>query len=91
MKKVDPFKGLEGKDQPRPENYPVLMDWLEKHNARCNDQIVIGQNAIEIWVVNGRLIMILLFPNKKGWDIYTALDTNVIADTLRDAESRVKL
>ncbi len=78
-------------------SYDHLMDWLNKHNARCFDQIKnISQHSwLEIWTMNGRVLIVQVFIHQgkpNGWEIYTACpDTNLITDAFKDAEVRLKV
>lgn len=87
-------------NKPYVSNYPVLQAWLEKHNARCMWQVPrepkpddVGydwapQAYIECWMVR-RPIIIVIYSNKMGWEMYSALDSAKYADTFEDAEKRL--
>lgn len=78
-------------NKPYTSNYPVLERWLEKNAQVCQWQIKLPHAAVECWLVNGRPVIIIVYANRMGWDVYTALDTNKIEESLMNAESRVGL
>lgn len=83
------------KNQPYISNYPPLADWLEKVNAICNWQLRRGVHPhsmmIENWTVNGRIVLIEVYSNGHGWNIYTPNETIDIVKTLADVEKRCGL
>ena len=84
------------KDKPWTSNYPPLETWLRNMDARCNYQLPLGgepeePNAyVESWSLpNGRDFLIVVQGGRRGWDVYTAPDTNDAANTLADATIRL--
>ena len=80
------------------ENYPPLHEWLRKHEARCNWQVPLGGEEpenptafIESWQVGRGELIVVVRANQFGWNIYTALPGNGIAESLADAEVRLGL
>ena len=70
----------------------ILKAWLEKHNARRLWQSTVkGIGYVTAWNVNGRVVLVLEYKDKRGWELFTALDTNEIDATLSDAEGRLGL
>lgn len=87
---------LKNEDQPWTANYPALQRWLDAHGARCVAQLPLGnvrspQAYLETWMVNGRVFVVQVFAERKGWNIYTAYPGNETTDTLIDAEQRLGL
>jgi hypothetical protein len=81
-----------GANAPVLENYRALRLWLAKHHALCLWQKSLGDAiTLEGWEVNGRPIVIELYAFGKGWQLYTAIDSNGVEDTLADAEARVHM
>lgn len=85
-------------DKPWIHNYPPLRDWLNKHEARCNWQIPLGDpdrpNAyVESWTFAGATgeVIIVVLANQNGWNLYTPHTGNKIDDSLIDAEHRLGL
>lgn len=84
-------------NKPWISNYPPLQDWLNKIDARCQDQIPVGGPVepiayLEKWgTPNGRVFIVEVRANKMGWNIYTSTDDGTIQGTLQDAESRLGL
>lgn len=91
-------------NHPYVSNYPDLAAWLEKHDAHCAWQVPSSpapedydpawypSSYVEGWRVRGGLIVIIMiYSNKCGWDLFTALDSNKVDATLADAEERLGL
>lgn len=84
-------------DKPWISNYPPLQEWLNKIEARCAEQIPVGggRNPIsylEKWITpSGRVFLVEVRAYNRGWDIFTASDSNMINETLTDAESRLAI
>jgi len=81
---------------PTTADYPVLVAWLNKHNARCHWQASHGEmahavTAIEGWLVNGHIVIVEVYSEGRGWNIYTTSDDNRIDVSLLDAELRIGL
>lgn len=85
--------------QPWVANYPALKEWLDKHEARCQQQIPVGgtkeepDRYLEYWLFpsSGKLAWIEVRSGGMGWEIYTAQDSPDIEETLEDADARLKL
>jgi hypothetical protein len=81
--------------KPYVSNYPPLKQFLDKMEARCVEQLPIGNARtpvayLEKWAApNGRTFVIEVRANRMGWEIYTGIDSGLIAETLTDAESRL--
>ncbi len=79
-------------DKPYVANYPPLAEWLEKIEARCDWQLPLGTALVEGWrTLRGSTFILVVHADKKGWEIFTALDDNKIDATLLDAEKRLGL
>ncbi len=82
--------------KPWVSNYPPLQEWLRKTDAVCHEQIPVGKARapvayLEKWVMpNGRAFILEIRANRMGWDIYTAAATGMVAETLEDADRRLK-
>lgn len=85
---------------PSPEvsDYPPLLEWLNKHNAQCAWYLSDWETGtkkpvrhIEAWIVRGAIVLVELLSDKRGWNLYTAPNTNDIAKTFLDAEERCGL
>lgn len=90
-------------DKPWVSNYPPLQDWLRKHEARCMWQWPCGEPPsdpderygwtpvayVECWMVNLKTIFLVVHARKMGWEIYTALDSPKVDETLREVERRL--
>lgn len=82
-------------DQPWISNYPPLKAWLDKIGAMCGQQVPLGDPEeprayFELWsVTGGKSFMLIVFANRNGWEIYTPVYTNKVAETLADAEKRL--
>lgn len=83
-------------------NYPPLQTWIDAHGHQCVWQQKIyperekrGEicTVVECWVVRPtmRLVVIVVHPNKRGWDMYTAPDTNKIDETILETNVRLGL
>lgn len=82
------------KRHPKLSDCLPLVEWLNKHNAKCLWQRLPptdGAATVEAWVVNGHVVLIVIYADRAGWDLYTGMSTNDIAETLADAERRVGL
>lgn len=81
--------------KPWVSNYPTLLNWLHKIEARCMEQIPVGSARnptayLEKWVTpNGRVFVVEVRANRAGWNIYTDANTSHIELTLADAEKRL--
>ncbi len=88
-------------NRPWVSNYPPLAVWLEKHEARCMWQLPLGGEPDEptayvehYMIVKGNkasLFVVVVHANGHGWEIYTPCDSNMITETLEDAEKRLGL
>lgn len=82
--------------KPWVSNYPPLKEWLDKIEARCVDQIPVNGPIeptayLEKWgTPNGRMFIIEVRANRMGWNIFTDCASNTIAETLADADRRIK-
>jgi hypothetical protein len=83
-------------DKPWVANYPPLATWLEKINAACIEQHPIGPLSnpiayLERWMANGRVFVVEVRSNRRGWNVYTARHTNRIDETLANAERDLEI
>jgi hypothetical protein len=90
-------------NKPYVDNYPQLKQWLDKHEAACMWQAPREERPrragcdwsprayIECWLVGGRPLIIVVYANKMGWEVYTSANSVSISDTLNDAENRLGL
>lgn len=90
-------------DRPWTSNYPPLQEWLRKHGARCQWQVPYGNSGmrengeavpaayIECYTIGRGSVIVVVQAKKMGWDVYSALPTNSIPETLADAERRCGL
>jgi len=87
---------------PYVENYPPLRDWLKKHEARCMWQLPMqpehGREEpptayVEQWMFpkTSRMVVVVVYANKMGWDVFTSSNEHQIDATLEDAEERLGL
>ena len=77
-------------DRPWMSNYPKLHEWIhEKHEARCLTQDAVGTSYFEKYLVNGRVVLVEVLPNKGGFYIWTMSESNEYAEIFADAERRV--
>lgn len=88
--------GREAADEPWISNYPPLDAWLKKHDARCMWQIPYGdperpQAYVECWRVGRGSVVVVVRADNHGWDIYSNLNTNSVAESLDDAARRCEL
>lgn len=79
-------------------NYPPLADWLHKHGARCQWQVTTDgkpasstNSMVEAWLLGDSMCIVVVHPNRCGWDIFTPGDDPEVYVTLRDAEERLGL
>jgi hypothetical protein len=86
------------KNKPWVANYPVLKEWLDKHNAACYHQLPRGdknepRSYVEIWMIPGanQPFIIQVYSNQDGWEIYTSANTTSNDETLADAGRRLGL
>lgn len=89
MKHAD--KQRQPSDEPRLDNYPTLEAWLTDINARCLWQADVesSMRSVEAWTANGNMFVIVMYECRRGFNIFTALDSINIADTFADAERRM--
>lgn len=74
--------------KPFVENYPPLKAWLDRNQAKCQFQQPYGKHMIEGWLVAEVMVVIIVYADRGGWDLFTPCqDTNIEA-TLRDAAAR---
>lgn len=76
------------------EEYPQLREWLAKHNARCAWQRPGPSGTyIEHWRINGHVVIVVLYPKRNGWDLFTQVggNTTIICETLAEAEAKLGL
>lgn len=79
-------------DEPTLENYPALRTWLDKINAVClwrYDESSL--RSVEAWSANGTMFIIVMYEKARGFDVFTAPNTNRIDETFIDAEQRIGL
>lgn len=84
---------------PEVTDYPPLLEWLNKHDARCvwfiSDWETGRKNPsrhVEAWMLRGgAIVLIELRADKRGWNLYTAPNTNDIPQTFADAEQRCQI
>jgi hypothetical protein len=79
---------------PYVENYPDLLDWLEKHSARCAWQHFDERHqrhSVEGWLVGPALVIVVVHADRHGWELFTASPNAAIGPTFAfaDAESRL--
>jgi hypothetical protein len=83
--------------KPPMKEFPVLGEWMEKHAARiCWETHVPGTHIwLECWIFMSGRIGILMFNAPEGmrptWDIYSTDESIGVAESLKDAEERLKL
>lgn len=64
-----------------------LEAWLEKHHARRIDEADLGNQRHVLYAVNGHLLIVVLEPGKRGWNIFIpASPENSIPATLKAVE-----
>jgi hypothetical protein len=74
--------------EPFVSNYPPLAEWLAKHDARCMWQKMDKQMSIEGWLVGSRIVIVQVWADGHGWDLYTSQQSQEIESTFDDAERR---
>src|SRR6185437_2567006 len=92
------------KNKPSPDNealvdnYPVLKAWLTKVGARyqwsspCSDAAGPLAATIYHYTIKGAgPFIVLVHPDKHGWNVYTACSSNKVDETFADAEYRLGL
>lgn len=94
QKKPTPARAETNENKPWTSNYPPLNEWLHKIEARCMDQIPVGDPEnprayLEKWIVNGRVFALEVRADQHGWEIFTANYTNSVDETFADAEKRL--
>lgn len=82
------------RNEPGVSSYPPLREWLEKIEARCVWQHMNGapnqrHSAVEMHTANGRVFIVVVHAEQRGWEVYSAADTNQITASLLDAEERL--
>ena len=82
--------------RPDINNYPPLRDWLHKLEARCMWQLPVGNRAnpdayLEMWYGAGlpRPVVVLVYADRMGWELFTPCDRAQVEATLADAEARM--
>ncbi len=78
--------------RPYMENYTVLRDWLEKHNASCAWQHYDERNeaqSVEGWLIGPSMVIIVVHADRGGWNLFTAGPNSAIGPTFADAEARL--
>lgn len=87
-------RSTEDRDKPWVSNYPALLAWLDKHRARCMWQEYDNEHSrrsVEGWLVGDTMVIVLVYADQRGWELFTpCLDTEIAA-TLADAEKRLGL
>ncbi|MFA4971493.1 MAG: hypothetical protein WC683_02690 [bacterium] len=84
-------------DKPWVSNYPELQRWLDDHDARCQWQLPMGDPEspsayVEAWQFStGHVAIITVRGNRNGWNIYSALPSNLTIESLDDAAKRLGL
>ena len=78
---------------PDVDSYPPLKEWLDVNGHSCMWSTRVGaQVLVEQWLLkNHAIVIIVVRPMQRGWDIFTCADTTDIKATLRDAEIRTGL
>ena len=81
-------------DEPYTDNYPPLKAWLNKHNGRCVEQVRLNcgtraEQMLEVWNIGNGSVVIRVWAERAGWDIFTAHASNSIELALNDAELRL--
>lgn len=81
-------------DEPYVDNYPPLHAWVTKmmdeHDARWAWQTRLNNGMLECLQVGAHAVIILVYPRKHGWDIFTrTTDSPNIAETLAAVEKRI--
>lgn len=84
----------ENKNKPWVDNYPDLKGWLRRIDARGEHQLPIGSAEaptayLEIWSRRGVQFCVLVHANNHGWQLFTPTNSNMVNETLRDAEERL--
>lgn len=86
----------DGKDADEPwiSNYPPLAEWLKEIEARCDFQIPHGKGRhrwmVEQWRAPGSMpFIVVVMPQRMGWEIYTPTATNNIDATFADVRARI--
>lgn len=75
---------------PMISNYPALDAWLQKVNGRCLFQEESSPDRrVEGWSINGALVVIILYAQKRGFHVLTEPNTISIEATFADAERRI--
>ena len=94
-------------DYPSTRNYPPLHSWLNKHNAQCawelehgpftvvtrkgEDSERVPAFKVSSFLICGAEVIVKVYANRQGWNLYTPHLGNNIPETLTDAEQRLKL
>lgn len=78
--------------QPYIENYPPLKAWINRHeDTICQWQKRIGAKMmVERWIVDGVPVIIEIYGDGHGWNIYTTSPDNTIVHAVADAEDRIE-
>lgn len=90
-------KKIADENQPWTANYPPLDAWLKEHGHSCMWQARTNGNnpessIVEAWLTKPPslgIVIIVVHAGRRGWDMYTAPNTNRITETLADAERRL--
>jgi hypothetical protein len=91
------------KDRPYVDNYPPLRDWLHERDGSCKWQLPVGDAKepvayVESWLLtNPRRgkgpdvaeVLVVVYANQGGWNLYTACRDGKIETTIKDAEERL--
>lgn len=84
-------------NQPWTANYPPLEAWLREHGHSCMWSVRThkGSDAslVEAWLTKPPalgIVIVVTHANRHGWDMYTGTNANNIAETLADAERRLR-
>lgn len=96
-------KSKSTRDKPWVSNYPPLQEWLDKVEAKCQWQIPMQPKPtadddyepdwaptayVECWAVGKGTVIIIVRAEQHGWEIYSALDSNSVQESLADVEKR---
>ena len=69
-----------------------LESWLEEIGARLLWSVSLGEGKIKKYIARGGMAFTVeIFPEEKGFEIYTPADTNGVSATFEDAEKRLGL
>lgn len=76
-------------EKPYVSNYPDLARWLDAKDARCQWQKIDRAMAVEGWLIDGVVVVVLVYANRHGWEIFTAPATREVQATFADVNARI--